>query len=153
MKTLYESKGPNGDAVKVVTKTMDEGYDMAVALTNDPAVIDSLACQPDRIPQKKLMTLHHGGYATWIRNPDCELAAKETQLGFMCAHCHEPVIAYPALARESSPEILQIRQLCGCTMVMMAPETLVWWSTVNCADTWNTLVAEAKKAHEQYGVE
>ena len=33
-----------------------------------------------------------------------------------------------------------IRQLCGCTMLLMAPETLPWWSELSSEEAWNDLV-------------
>jgi hypothetical protein len=167
--------------IAVCSKSIgDEGYGMAVVLSNDPAVIDAIVCQTVHIPKKQLRLLHMpAAWGTWTTDSDWKKnnpghATDDIPLGYMCDHCHEPVIAGFALDPEASedpddvevdpdnltehngqiivasPKILHVRQLCGCSMVLMDPTTLPWWSEINCHEIWNTFVQGAKDAQTQY---
>src|ERR1700745_3388506 len=98
--------------VKTACKYLDD-YKAELVLTADPVMIDKIVCQTDRIPPKVIRILHSGDKGTWTSEDPTHDHAQ----GYMCSHCHEPVIAYIALANPN--EIRHIRQLCGCTMIVM----------------------------------
>jgi hypothetical protein len=152
MKTLYQSKG----AVKVGEHTLSDGYSIAVAMTNDPTVIDTIACQADRVPERKLLVLHGGDGGTWSTDQEWSARHPETYCedvpyGYTCHHCHEPVVGHISLRTRSV--VRHIRQFCGCTMLLMATETVAWWLELSGEEAWNGLVVGgAKQAHKRYGL-
>ena len=153
---LKRKNGKCAAQVAVAEMTLTDGYRLAVAMTRATAVIDAIACHTASVPQKQLLILHGGNNGTWTTDAEWAKNHPDTHFqdqpcGFMCDHCHEPVMYY--LSLKSPDEIEHIRQLCGCTMLLMAPETLPWWSELNGKKAWDgIIVAGARQAHKQHGV-
>jgi hypothetical protein len=110
--------------VRIAGKTIplddDLVVEVQVVLSNDPAVIDHLVTRSEAIRPKVIRVFHHGSNATWTSR----VAALDIPQGFICSYCHEPVYVYTAYHEETG-EFLHMRELCGCTLIMMDLETFI----------------------------